>query len=89
MGDSFGVRGGHQGISKTLKRVNRIFWWPRMKPSIAEYIQGCLVCSRKRAGQSVSPLVGLSCDLGAYSFGDPVSVDHVVVVTTPRGMYEF
>ena len=32
---------GHVGISKTLKAVQRTFWWPKMKDDVINFINSC------------------------------------------------
>lgn len=35
---------GHMGISKTLDRVQRRYYWPKMKADIARFVTRCKVC---------------------------------------------
>ena len=35
---------GHLGVRKTLYRINRHFFWPRMRKDIASYCKTCHVC---------------------------------------------
>jgi hypothetical protein len=35
---------GHPGISKTAQLTERLYWWPRMRQDIMEYIKGCAEC---------------------------------------------
>jgi hypothetical protein len=85
--EHLGMRGGHQGVSKTYKRVSRVFWWPQMKPYVAEYMKGCLVCNRRRASCNLSPIAHVPGQLGAGSFGDIVNVDHIGPVTVAGTKY--
>jgi len=34
----------HPGATKTYQDVKKLFWWPRMKKDIAEFVYACLVC---------------------------------------------
>lgn len=40
--------GGHQGISKTLKRIKRMYKWTGMKRDITEYISKCQNCQMNK-----------------------------------------
>lgn len=42
---------GHFGISKTLDRVQRNYYWPGMKSSVVRYIQRCRICSSVKPEQ--------------------------------------
>ena len=37
-------QGGHSGIEATLQRIKTLFYWPRLKQSVASYIKQCQVC---------------------------------------------
>jgi transposase InsO family protein len=39
---------GHMGITKTLQRVARKFWWPHMSRSIYAYVKACDSCQRNK-----------------------------------------
>jgi hypothetical protein len=39
---------GHPGISKTIQLVERLYWWPRMRIDITEYVKGCADCQRHK-----------------------------------------
>ena len=47
----FGRYGGHHGINRTVRRLSRHVWWPRMPREVPETIKNCLVCSRHRRNQ--------------------------------------
>ena len=40
--------GGHLGITKTLQRVTRRFWWPHMSRTIQAYVRACPSCQRNK-----------------------------------------
>jgi hypothetical protein len=72
-----GKYGGHGGLNKTLRRMRKWVWWPRMAQDVQEYIKGCLVCvchTKPRRLQTASgvlskplPLQLISLDLiGPY-----------------------
>ncbi|XP_076236379.1 uncharacterized protein LOC143180500 [Calliopsis andreniformis] len=35
---------GHQGISKTIEYLTRVYWFPKMKEKVHKYILNCLKC---------------------------------------------
>ena len=36
----------HPGSTKMYQDLKKIFWWPRMKRDVAEYVAACLVCQK-------------------------------------------
>lgn len=44
---------GHPGVSKTLKAVSSMYWWPSLKQYVQNYIQQCGSCQRVKASQLV------------------------------------
>ena len=50
--------GGHYGIHKTLKAVQKYFWWPNMKADVVEYVSACESCQRNKilTGKPAGPL---------------------------------
>lgn len=40
---------GHMGRDKTLERLSRQFYWPRMSTIVSEYIKTCDLCQRNKA----------------------------------------
>jgi hypothetical protein len=39
---------GHPGISKTIQLTERLYWWPKMRLDITEYVKGCAKCQRHK-----------------------------------------
>jgi hypothetical protein len=39
---------GHQGQKRTLDKVARAYFWPRMAHDVREYIRACLECQRNK-----------------------------------------
>ncbi len=39
---------GHMGITKTLKLIQRLFWWPELRLDVTQYIGSCEVCQRDK-----------------------------------------
>lgn len=40
---------GHCGMARTLRAVSRLFWWPRMREEVIDYVKTCLSCQRNKA----------------------------------------
>src|SRR4051794_1343448 len=40
---------GHRGITKTLKLVERSFWWPTLTKDVTQYVSTCDMCQRMKA----------------------------------------
>lgn len=51
---------GHQGIERTLERLDERYYWPRMRHSVTEYVKTCTVCQKAKPGirayASMTPL---------------------------------
>jgi hypothetical protein len=39
---------GHPGISKTIQLTERLYWWPRLRIDITDYVKGCADCQRHK-----------------------------------------
>lgn len=53
----------HSGIIKTLEKIRRMYYWPKMKPEIYKYINACQICKMSKATNkcSVPPLKTHEC----------------------------
>lgn len=38
--------GGHCGVNRTIRRMSRWVWWPKMNESVRDFIKQCLICIR-------------------------------------------
>ncbi|KAK3288483.1 hypothetical protein CYMTET_4047 [Cymbomonas tetramitiformis] len=43
---------GHTGRDKTLDRIARRFWWPRMSKDVSDWTRSCLICQQTRPRNS-------------------------------------
>lgn len=43
-----GVMGGHSGILKTIKHIQQLFYWPRMKEDVKKYVTECSTCQKHK-----------------------------------------
>lgn len=51
--------GGHAGINRTTNRLKKWVWWPRMKHTVQQFIDGCLLCKRHKHIQSPITVKGV------------------------------
>lgn len=50
---------GHAGVYKTLHRVSHLYYWPKMRKDIADYVRKCVVCqSQKPLQKAPAGLMG-------------------------------
>ncbi|BDA51628.1 probable transposon Ty3-G Gag-Pol polyprotein [Coccomyxa sp. Obi] len=47
--------GGHMGAKKTFAALKRLYWWPRMRRTVTEYVSGCEACQAAKSS-TVKPL---------------------------------
>jgi hypothetical protein len=40
---------GHQGVYKTTKSVQRMYWWPSLRKDVTQYVATCVSCQRNKA----------------------------------------
>ena len=43
------LTGGHRGMNTTLEKVERFFYWPKMRKDVFHYVTKCPVCQRTKA----------------------------------------
>jgi hypothetical protein len=47
----------HQGIAMTIAAIKRKYWWESLSKDVAEYINACEACAKRKTGNKiVSPL---------------------------------
>src|SRR3984957_696685 len=39
---------GHPGINRTIRLLERHYWWPNLRKETTEYVQGCAECQRHK-----------------------------------------
>lgn len=50
---------GHAGVAKTLNKIRRYFYWPRMVVDVKRYVQNCELCqTSKTPNRNLRPLMG-------------------------------
>lgn len=87
------MTGGHFSLDRTYFKIKTHYWWPKMKLSISQHIQACLLCQQhntsrhKRHGQlhSISPPDGPFMLIGIDFCGpltrSPRDNQYVLVIT--------
>jgi hypothetical protein len=70
---------GHPGISKTVQLTERLYWWPKMRQDIMEYVKGCAECQRHKVNNrpTKAPLQPIYPKLEAMPF-ETIALDFIV-----------
>ena len=75
---------GHFGMKKTLERLRRNFYWPRMSYSVERHVRGCFACNRSKHLRRK-----YRAPLQEFSAGAPLEKVHVDILgplpVTPNG----
>ena len=69
-----GPFGGHAGINRTARRINKFFWWPKLHRTVSEYVRSCLLCQRRQTRAEHPVLHGVLTRPAAFQL---VSIDFV------------
>jgi hypothetical protein len=73
---------GHLGVVKTLARIQRRYYWPKMKEDVTAYVKSCMKCAqRKPYGQTKAPLQPIPA---ATRVWERIAMDIVGPVDTSR-----
>jgi hypothetical protein len=77
---------GHPGISKTIQLTERLYWWPKMRLDITEYVKGCAECQRHKVNTrpTKAPLQPIYPKLEAAPF-ETVALDFIVKLPISQG----
>jgi hypothetical protein len=77
---------GHPGISKTIQLTERLYWWPKMRLDITEYVKGCAECQRHKVNTrpTKAPLQPIYPRLEAAPF-ETVALDFIVKLPVSQG----
>lgn len=49
------LEGGHSGILTTIKRIQNMFYWPKLKDEVQEFVKACDVCQRCKSEHVPTP----------------------------------
>jgi hypothetical protein len=77
---------GHPGISKTVQLTERLYWWPKMRQDIMEYVKGCVECQRHKVNNrpTKAPLQPIYPKPEAMPF-ETVALDFIVKLPISQG----
>jgi hypothetical protein len=77
---------GHPGISKTIQLTERLYWWPRMRNDVTEYVKGCADCQRHKVNMrpTKAPLQPIYPKLEAMPF-ETMALDFIVKLPVSQG----
>jgi hypothetical protein len=77
---------GHPGISKTVQLTERLYWWPKMRQDIMEYVKGCAECQRHKVNNrpTKAPLQPIYPKLEAMPF-ETIALDFIVKLPISQG----
>lgn len=73
---------GHLGVSKTLARITRNFYWPKCHADVSRYVKNCQVCVQTKPEQKLPIGQMLSAQPTAMNPWDVLSID--IVGPLPR-----
>jgi hypothetical protein len=76
----------HPGISKTIQLTERLYWWPKMRLDITEYVKGCADCQRHKVNTrpTKAPLQPIYPKPEAMPF-ETVALDFIVKLPVSQG----
>jgi hypothetical protein len=76
---------GHPGITRTLEKITRTFWWPAVARDVEEYVRSCASCQRNKARAGATPGLLQPLPIPDKPW-DSVSLDLITgLPRTPRG----
>jgi hypothetical protein len=76
----------HPGISKTVQLTERLYWWPKMRQDITEYVKGCTECQRHKVNNRPTrvPLQPIYPKPEAMPF-ETVALDFIIKLPVSQG----
>ena len=78
---------GHLGITKTLKQLHRLFWWPSMYKDVCKYIKSCPKCQRNKPSMQQPGGLLQSLPVPGRRW-ESVSVDFITQLPTTKSGFD-
>ena len=66
--------GGHQGITRTVNRLHKMVWWPKLHQSVVDFINSCPICNAVKSIKSTSGEQGV---LSKTKLFEMISMDFI------------
>jgi hypothetical protein len=73
----------HLGGAKTLSRIEKVFYWPGIRPDVLNYVRRCPECQKAKPAQNTR--VGLHSSQVVAKPMDRIFIDFVGPVVRSRG----
>ncbi|XP_073222428.1 uncharacterized protein [Cicer arietinum] len=67
----------HPGATKMYKDLKKIFWWPKMKRDVAEFVYACLTCQKSKVEHQKPSGLMQPLNIPEWKW-DSISMDFVV-----------
>jgi len=67
----------HPGTTKMYQDLKKMFWWPKMKKEVAQYVSKCLVCQKAKIEHQKPARMLQSLDIPEWKW-DSIAMDFVV-----------
>lgn len=45
--------GGHEGVTKSVSRICKQFYWPKMQQDIRDFVRQCIICQQAKVEQAL------------------------------------
>ena len=80
---------GHPGINRTIRLIERHYWWPNLCKEVTKYVQGCAECQRHKVNNHPikAPLSPIYPTPEALPF-EMVTLDFITKLPESQG-YDF
>jgi len=78
---------GHVGTGKMIELVRRLYYWPRMRLSISDYVRGCKTCQQNKSRTHKEYGRLRTLELPTRRWGD-INIDFIVALPRSRGGFD-
>jgi len=76
----------HPGTTKIYQDLKKMYWWPKMKREVAQYVAKCLVCQKAKIERQKPTGMLQSLDIPEWRW-DSITMDFVIGL--PRTIQKF